>query len=101
MSRIENSILDYFEEDMKARPTKWRADGFSCRNDLGDEIWTANGFYGVHLRVNGSGEIGGVTMTSSIFGWATPWRRRALRLARRSALELLAARAALLKAKGE
>lgn len=74
----ERPIIDAIVKALREHPEDWRWDGYDLVNSrIGAKVWLANSYYGLTIKAPGF-RYGGVTMLSSFFGWATPWRRRVM-----------------------
>lgn len=81
MSPEHKQVVAVVLHSLKNRPADWEVGtlGYWLRNKgLGVEVWGANQRYGLTITTNLGNfreKIGGVTLFSLFFGWATPWRR--------------------------
>lgn len=76
MSKLDE-LVDLIVENAAGSPEEWRVNDFQADHiPSGVSIWLANSYFGVAIQARGINKIGGVTLWSSFFGWATPWRRR-------------------------
>jgi len=92
-----NSIVEWCLHSMETEPQAWRRDNPGWDGKLyyvthihtGVTVWMANSTWGLGIYASeghwsSQPELGGVTGWSTFFGWATPWRVRLYRAAKRA-----------------
>lgn len=85
-----NVLASQTANSLRHEPGRWTRGRFEAVRDDGLSVWLSNGYYGLDISQNKDARsafgratlYGGVTVLSTFFGWATPWRRAVLSAAK-------------------
>lgn len=82
MTSLEKQIIAIVLDSLRNSPQDWETSHFEAKSkSLRAEVWVANSYYGVEIRIPGI-RIGGVTGPSVLLGRWIPWRRKIYRAAK-------------------